>query len=384
MIKPHDIMKECVQLALLGKGYTKTNPIVGAIIVKDGKIIGRGYHEEYGKSHAEINAMNDAVEPLEGADLYVTLEPCSIHGKTPPCVDAIIENKIKRVFIGVVDPNPKIAGQGIIKLIEAGVEVFVGFDEELCASIIEDFTKGVLNQEPYYTLKLAQSLDGKIATKTGDSKWITSESSRVYVHYIRSVSDAILVGVNTVNRDNPRLDVRLIKAEVNPYKVVLDPFFEIDTNSFLCKNYSNKLILFVKDIKSKEKYDKLISEGVEIVKDESIGELFDLNFISKYLYSKNILNVLIEGGSETAGRFIDAGKVDKVLFFIAPKIIGGRDAVSSIKGDGVEKIQDAIEVKMAEVKHFDNDILISGKIKDYTEYVIKLTDKVRNRCLLGL
>ncbi|MGA1862642.1 bifunctional diaminohydroxyphosphoribosylaminopyrimidine deaminase/5-amino-6-(5-phosphoribosylamino)uracil reductase RibD [Deferribacter thermophilus] len=384
MIKPHDIIKECVHLALLGKGYTKTNPIVGAIIVKDGRIIGKGYHEVYGGAHAEINAIKDAIDSVVGADLYVTLEPCSIHGKTPPCVDAIIKSGIKRVFIGVVDPNPEVAGNGIKKLIEAGLEVYVGYNEFLCASIIEDFTKGVLHKEPYFTLKLAQSLDGKIATKNGDSKWISSESSRAYVHYLRSISDAVLVGVNTVNKDDSKLDVRLIKSDKNPLKIVLDPNLNININSYLCKNYPEKLILFVKSIKNKEKYNKLLDKGVQIVVDESDDKLINLNFLANYLYNNKILNVLVEGGSETAGIFLDYNKIDKVLFFISPKIIGGRNAITSIGGEGVNFVNESKEVKVSEVKYFEKDIFIEGKIKDYTDYVIKLTDKVRNRCLQGL
>ncbi|MGA1846918.1 bifunctional diaminohydroxyphosphoribosylaminopyrimidine deaminase/5-amino-6-(5-phosphoribosylamino)uracil reductase RibD [Deferribacter abyssi] len=382
MIRPHDIIRDCVQLALQGKGKTKTNPIVGAIIVKNGKIIGRGYHSCYGSSHAEIEAMKSAFEPLEGADLYVTLEPCSHHGKTPPCVDAIIKNKIKRVFIGVVDPNPDVAGKGINKLIEAGIGVFVGFNEELCASIIEDFTKGVLKKEPYYTLKIAESLDGKIATKTGDSKWITSESSRTYVHFLRSISDAVLVGVNTVNKDDPMLDARLIDSNINPYKVVLDPFLSIKMDKVLTNKYANRLIVFTKC--ENKKIRELKERGVKVFVDMSGGEKIDLDFVSKSLFKEKILNVFVEGGSETAGFLIDSGKIDRVYFFMAPKIIGGKNAITAIGGEGISDIKDAYELKEIEIKRFEKDILITGKLNDYKEYVIKLTDKVRNRCLLGL
>ncbi|KAA0259582.1 bifunctional diaminohydroxyphosphoribosylaminopyrimidine deaminase/5-amino-6-(5-phosphoribosylamino)uracil reductase RibD [Deferribacter autotrophicus] len=375
-------MKECVQLALLGKGKTKTNPTVGAVVVKNGRIIGRGYHSGYGNPHAEIEAMKDASEPLEGSDLYVTLEPCSHYGKTPPCVDAIIENKIKRVFIGVVDPNPDVTGKGIDKLIEAGIDVFVGFNEELCASIIEDFTKGVLRKEPYYTLKIAESLDGKIATKTGDSKWITSESSRTYVHFLRSISDAVLVGVNTVNKDNPRLDARMIDSDVNPYKVVLDPHLSINMDTILTNEYSDRLIVFTKHEYKKAK--ELRERGAKVFIDESEGERIDLDFVSKCLLEEKILNVFVEGGSETAGLLIDAGKIDRVYFFVAPKIIGGKNAITSVGGDGIACIKDANELKEIEIKRFEKDILITGKLNDYKEYIVKLTDKVRNRCSLGL
>jgi len=208
LVNPYIVMQEAVQLALMGKGYTLTNPIVGAIVVKNDKIIGRGYHTGFGMPHAEIEALHSCEESPKGADLYVTLEPCSTYGKTPPCTDAIIKAGIKRVFIGVADPNPLNSGKGIDLLLNHGVEVFLGFDEELCAEIIEDFTKYIYTKKPYVTLKAAASIDGKIATVTGDSKWITNESSRIYVHYLRSISDAILVGIGTILADNPHLNVR--------------------------------------------------------------------------------------------------------------------------------------------------------------------------------
>ncbi|MEF3255577.1 MAG: bifunctional diaminohydroxyphosphoribosylaminopyrimidine deaminase/5-amino-6-(5-phosphoribosylamino)uracil reductase RibD, partial [Deferribacterales bacterium] len=211
MVNPLIVMQEAVQLALMGKGYTMTNPTVGAVIVKNGEIIGRGYHTGFGMPHAEVEALKDCSEDPKGADLYVTLEPCSSYGKTPPCTEAIIKAGIKRVFIGVVDPNPQNSGKGIEKLLDAGIEVFLGYAEDLCAEIIEDFAKYIYTGKPYITLKAAASIDGKIATVDGDSKWISNESSRIYVQYMRSVSDAILVGINTVESDNPLLNVRSFK-----------------------------------------------------------------------------------------------------------------------------------------------------------------------------
>ena len=382
MNKPHEIMRECVELALLGKGKNRTNPIVGAVIVKDDKVIGRGFHTGFGNPHAEIEALRDASGPVEGADLYVTLEPCSHYGKTPPCVDAIIESGIKRVFIGVVDPNPEVAGKGINKLLNAGIEVYVGYNEYLCASIIEDFTKFVLKKKPYYSLKIAQSLDGKIATKTGDSKWITNESSRIYAHYLRSVSDAILIGVNTANVDNPMLDCRMIAPEVNPYKVVLDSMGRISLDLYLTNNYVDKLLLFTKVENATIR--ELEKRGAKIFIDESEDDKVDLGFVSEKLIELNLMNVLIEGGSSISGAFIDEKLVDKVYFFIAPKVIGGVEAFMSIGGKGVEKINDAFALKDIDVKQFESDVLISGKIFDYTEYVVRLTDRVRNRCSQGL
>lgn len=264
MVNPLLVMDEAIQLALMGKGYNYTNPIVGAVVVKNGKVIGRGYHTGFGMPHAEIEALKDCEESPEGGDLYVTLEPCSTTGKTPPCTDAIIKSGIKRVFIGVVDPNPNHSGKAIKILNDAGIEVFLGFNEHVCAEIIEDFTKFILKRQPYFTLKAASSIDGMIATSTGDSKWISGESSRIYVHYLRSVSDGIIVGINTVKNDDPLLNVRNFNREKEPLKIILDSKLSISPESKVVKDFGKYLIIAT-TVRDDSKMDNLKRYGVRVL-----------------------------------------------------------------------------------------------------------------------
>lgn len=383
MINPHKVMEEACQLALIGKGYTKTNPVVGAIVVKDSKIISRGYHTGFGNPHAEVEVINSAGEDVKGADLYVTLEPCSHYGKTPPCTKKIIEAGIKRVFIGVCDPNPLNAGNGILELLNHKIEVFLGFAENICAEIIEDFAKYIYTKTPYYTLKIAQTIDGKIATPTGESKWITSQSSRSYVHYLRSISDAVLVGINTVLADDPELTPRLVFSENDPVKVVLDGNLKIPENSKLIKNFAEKLIVFTsRQAYNTEKSKKLINLGVRIFPSEENQGFIDLRYISKKLIEDNLLNVLVEGGGQIFGNFLKNKMADKVNFFIAPKILG--DGVTSISHSGILKMSDALNLGEYSMKKFEDDILISSKLTDFSRKVLELTERNKNRCSLGL
>ncbi|MCB4204193.1 bifunctional diaminohydroxyphosphoribosylaminopyrimidine deaminase/5-amino-6-(5-phosphoribosylamino)uracil reductase RibD [Deferribacterales bacterium Es71-Z0220] len=383
MVNPHKIMEEAAKLALLGKGYNKTNPVVGACVVKDSKIISRGYHTGYGNPHAEVEAIDNAPESVKGADLYVTLEPCSHYGKTPPCTKMIIESGIKRVFIGVVDPNPKNAGNGINELINNGIEVFVGFAENLCASLIEDFAKTVYAKEPFYTLKIAQSLDGKIATKNGASKWITSESSRIYSHYLRSISDAVLVGIDTVIKDNPSLNVRLLPTDNEPTKIILDSNLKIPLESELVTKFSKNLVIFTKEESLNfEKCRILTDLGVQIFPCDTMDSGLNLKTISRQLLDLNIMNVLVEGGSKIFGSFIREKCADKLNLFVAPLIIG--DGISSIQGVSFSNIADCIKIDNYTQKQFENDILISANLSDFKKDVLELTERVRNRCSQGL
>jgi len=373
LLNPLDVMQECVQLALMGKGYTKTNPCVGAIVAKDNKIISRGWHMAYGEAHAEVNAIDSCPESVEGADIYVTLEPCSHFGKTPPCVEKIVASGIKRVFIGVVDPNPVNAGKGVEYLRQHGVEVFIGYMEELCASIIEDFSKFIYTGMPYFTVKLAQSVDGKIASRTGDSKWITSHSSRAYAHYLRAVSDAVLVGVSTVEQDDPELTVRLIKSDREPYKIVLDPNGRMSLERKLVQNSKDKLIYVTSDRnKNIDKYEKC---GIDVLSVPYTENGLDLQYLSKKLIERKILNVMIEGGGKTVGSFFDAGLIDKADFIIAPIVIGG-DRVS-VCGNGVESVSLAHKLTDVQTRMFEGDMLYSGKVTDFTKPVLELTEKIR-------
>lgn len=376
LLNPLEVMQECAQLAIMGKGYTRTNPVVGAVLTNQSEIVSRGWHEAFGGPHAEVNAIDNCPVDTNGLDLYVTLEPCSHHGKTPPCVEKIVQAGIKRVFVGVVDPNPQVAGKGVEYLKNHGVEVYVGYMEDLCASIIEDFAKYITTGKPYYTFKTAQSLDGKIATGTGDSKWITGEGSRTYAHYLRAVSDAVLVGVNTVNTDDPELTVRLIKSDRDPYKIVMDPNGRMNPDIKLVKNSADKLIYVTRQ--KTELSDFLKDAGADII---TLGENFDLHDLSGELVKRNILNVLIEGGGMTAGAFFDAGLVDRADIFMAPVILGG--GVVSVGGKGVATVAGGYKLKEIQTKQFERDIFISGKLLDYKEPVLELTEKVRGQCSCG-
>ncbi len=379
-MNPLNVMEECAQIALSAKGQVKTNPVVGAIIVKNDKIISRGFHTHFGGNHAEIEAINNAKESVEGADLYVTLEPCSHHGKTPPCTDAIIKAGIKRVFIGVLDPNPVNAGNGMKILEKNGIEVFLGYCEDICSSIIEDFTKYILERKPYYTLKIAQTLDGKIATSSGDSKWITSQTSRSYVHYLRSISDAVLVGINTVLSDDPELNVRFFTSDKEPYKIVLDSSLKMPLDCKLVKQFPDKLII-VTNSSDTDKALWLKDEGVEIIQVNQKEGLLDLDEMSDKLLELNILNVFIEGGGKIFGSFINNNLVDKIYTFIAPKFVGG--GIDSVQGKGVELMKDAYQLKDMRIKRLEEDVMISGKLTDYVTHTLELTEKLRNRCKMG-
>jgi diaminohydroxyphosphoribosylaminopyrimidine deaminase/5-amino-6-(5-phosphoribosylamino)uracil reductase len=368
-------MQECAQLALLGKGYTKTNPIVGSVVTNEHEILSRGWHEAFGSAHAEVNAIDNCPVDTTGLDLYVTLEPCSHQGKTPPCVEKIVEAGIKRVFIGCVDPNPVNAGKGVDYLKHHGVEVYVGYMEDLCASLIEDFSKLIYQKKPYYTLKTAQSLDGKIATSSGDSKWITSEASRAYTHYMRATSDAILVGVNTVIADDPELNVRMIKSDRDPYKIVIDPSGRMPLDRKLVTNSADKLIYVTREDNAVS--DRLNSLGADVI---TISDM-NLHKLSEELIKRDILNVMIEGGGKTSGSFLDAELIDRVNIFIATKILGGD--CTSIAGKGVATVADGYKLMEVQSKQFDADLMISGKIADYKAKVLDLTEEVRGRCACG-
>ena len=378
LLNPLDVMQECAQLALMGKGYTKTNPVVGAIVANQSEILSRGWHMAYGGPHAEVNAIDSCPVDVKGLDLYVTLEPCSHQGKTPPCVEKIVASGIKRVFIGCVDPNPKVAGKGVEYLKQHGIEVYVGYMESLCASLIEDFAKCITNNKPYYTLKTAQTLDGRIASNTGDSKWITSDASRTYGHYMRAVSDAVLVGVNTVVCDDPELNVRMLKSDRNPYKIVLDPKGRMPIERKLVTNSADRLIYVTC---AETETSKILAEkGVDVIILGGDGDL-DLEKLSDELIKRDIMNVMIEGGGRTAGKFLDAGLVDRVTFFVAMKVLGG--GASSIAGEGAATIAEAYKIKEIQTKQFEGDLMISGKLHDYKKPILDLTEYVRGCCACG-
>jgi len=337
-------IKIALELAGRAKGMTSPNPCVGAVIVKNGRIVGRGYHRFAGGAHAEVYALRQAGDKARGATLYVSLEPCSHFGKTPPCVDSIIKAGIKRVVAAIEDPNPLNNGRGIKELKRSGIKADVGILEEEARELNEDFIKYITRKIPFVIVKVAQSLDGKIATRTGDSKWISGEKAREFVHELRSRVDAVLVGANTVLKDDPLLTARVKGRKVKqPLRVILSGSSKIPPKARV-----------------------LNSEGGEVMiaAPKKRGGRVDIKSLLKKLAERGIMSVLIEGGGETIASAFAAGTVDKVYFFVAPKIIGGRKALTSVEGEGVGKAAKAIKLKDVKLRKIEDDFLIEGYVKE--------------------
>lgn len=353
-----------LKLASKAMGQTSPNPLVGAVIVKNGKIIGQGFHLHAGTLHAEINALHEAGRNAAGADLYLNLEPCSHYGRTPPCVDAIIERKIKKVIVGMMDPNPLVNGRGIKKLKRAGVEVTTGILEEECRKLNEVFIKYITTRCPFVILKVAASLDGRIASESGDSKWITNEKSREYVHKLRSEVDAVLVGIGTVQKDDPMLTTRLKGGKgKDPIRIVVDSTLKISPKAKVFNPASKAQTIIATTPKVSPKKIKIIEKlGAQILIVPSQNRV-DLNLLMEALGKEEITSVLIEGGSEINTSALQAGIVDKVLFFYAPRIIGGKKAPLIVGGEGVAKVEDAFLLHQIKTRRFGEDVMIEGYIK---------------------
>lgn len=353
-------MLRALDLAIKGEGRTSPNPMVGCVIVKDDKIIGEGYHEKYGELHAERNALKNCSESAEDATLYVTLEPCCHYGKTPPCTEAIIENKIKRVVIGTLDINPLVAGKGMKILKNAGIDVTVGVLEKKCKEINEVFFHFTSTNRPFVALKYAMTLDGKIACYTGDSTWITNEKSRQLAHRLRNKYSAIMVGVNTVIYDNPMLNCRM-EGGVDPVRVVCDSNLRIPLESKIVKTAKNIRTIVACTVKELSKIELLLNNNIEIL--VTSGKTVNLDEVLQYLANNNIDSVFVEGGGVLHSSFIRQRLVDRVYSFIAPKLVGGERPFSPIAGKGIEKMSDAIKLDDYEIINIDEDILITGKVK---------------------
>lgn len=358
-------MKRALELAKKGEGYTGPNPLVGAVIVKDGKIIGEGYHEKYGSYHAEVNAFLNAKEDVKGATMYVTLEPCSHYGKTPPCANKIVEKGIKKVVIAHKDPNDKVAGRGINILKENGIEVVTGVLEEESRKLNEIFLKYITTKLPFSILKTAMTLDGKIASRTGDSKWITNEESRNYVHKLRQKLSAIMVGIGTIIADDPYLTTRLEGVPSrDPIRIVVDTKARIPLEANVLNLNSNaRTIVAVTELAPAEKLQKIKDKGGEVIITPLKNNKVDLNYLMKALGEKGIDSILIEGGSELNFSAIEAGIVDKVNAFIAPKIIGGNMAKTPIGGQGIELMKNALILNNIDIQRFGDDLMIEGYIR---------------------
>jgi len=354
-------MKMAIKLARKAKGKTSPNPYVGAVVVKRGKILGRGYHAKAGLAHAEVAALDQAGENAKGATLYVTLEPCAHFGRTPPCTGRVINSGLKEVIIGMQDPNPLNNGRGINILRQHGIKVEVGFLEEELKKLNEVFLKYIIKRIPFVTVKVAQSLDGRIATRTGDSKWITSDASRSFAHRIRQDYDATMVGVNTILRDNPKLDAWFSKK--HPIKVVVDSQLSTpaDANIF---SGSNKVIIVTLPIepgRETENRNILAQKATILEVREKSGQI-NLRDMLKKRAQMEITNILVEGGGTLNGALFDEGLVDKFQFFISPKVIGGKDALGAIMGRGVSCMDKVAKLKDIKLRRFDKDFLIEGHV----------------------
>lgn len=357
-------MKRALELAKKGTGHTNPNPLVGAVIVKGGRIIGEGYHQMYGSHHAEVNAFKNATEDVKGATMYVTLEPCSHYGKTPPCANAIVEKGIKKVIVGLVDPNPEVSGRGIKILKDNGIEVITGVLEEEGRKLNEIFLKYITTKLPFCIMKTAMTLDGKIAAYTGDSKWITGEPSRKYVHELRHKTAGIMVGIGTILADDPMLTTRLEDREgSDPIRIIVDSSAKIPMKAKVLNLKSKARTIIATTKKANEDKIKALEEkGAEVIITPEKNGRVDLAFLMKALGERKIDSVLLEGGSELNYAAIEEGIVDKINAFIAPKIIGGTTAKTPIGGEGRAYMREAIALSKIDIQRFGDDIMIEGYI----------------------
>ncbi len=353
------VMQRAVEAAK--RGRTSPNPRVGAAIVRDGQVISMGHHARAGQAHAEVDAIQNAEGSVEGATLYVTLEPCNHQGRTGPCTDAIVEAGIARVVIGCRDPAPHVAG-AIDRLKGAGVEVDVGLLEEECTALVADFAKHIRTGLPFVTLKAAVTLDGKIATRTGDSKWITGEEARTETHRMRDESDAILVGVGTVLTDDPKLTVRHIEGR-DPIRVVLDTSLRTPHTAAILdpgRTSSAGTLIFHAPDADTSRREALTGPGVELIPVSSHARGVDLNEVLRVLGERDVVRLLVEGGSHVHGAFLDLGLADRAAIFIAPRILADPDAIPFAAGSGVDSIELAWRLVRTQVRVFGSDWLVSG------------------------
>jgi diaminohydroxyphosphoribosylaminopyrimidine deaminase/5-amino-6-(5-phosphoribosylamino)uracil reductase len=355
-------MKRALRLAEKGRGRTSPNPMVGAILVKDGKVVGEGYHAKTGEAHAEIIALQQAREETRGAILYLNLEPCTHYGKTPPCAPQVIEAGVKRVVIGMEDPNPLVKGKGIEILRKAGLDVAVGILEKECRRVNEAFCKYILKKEPFVILKVAATLDGKMATRNGDSKWISGEASRRFVHKLRDQVDGVMVGIGTVLKDDPLLTAR-IRGGRDPYRIVLDSRLKVPEEAKVIGTSPSKAIIATTELAPKDKIEKFEKRGVQVlVLDSKEGRVNLKSCLSK-LGEIGMVNLLVEGGSQVNGSFLDEGLIDKLLLFLSPRLIGDHQALGIFGGRGVFILPKAIVLKEIKTKRLGEDILLEGYLE---------------------
>ncbi len=356
-------MKCALSLARLAMGYTSPNPAVGAVVVKDGLAVGMGYTQPVGCEHAEVMALRQAGDKAQGATMYVSLEPCPHCGRTPPCTQAIIDAGISDVHIALLDPNPVVSGRGVKRLNEKGIKTHIGMCQQEAYEINEAYVKHITTGLPFVVAKFAMSLDGKIATRTGDSKWITKEETRKYAHALRHTVDAIMVGVNTIVADNPRLAAKGCGGrggigKKQPLRLIIDSKGNVPLNSRVFQPPGEVLLAVVAPFDSAKK-GKLMEAGADVVELPATGGSVDIVELLKLLGRREVVTVLVEGGGKLLGSLFDHRLVDKVLAFISPIIIGGCEAVS-VGGNGVDNMDKALRLTRVDIKTFGDDVLISG------------------------
>ncbi|QHS24047.1 bifunctional diaminohydroxyphosphoribosylaminopyrimidine deaminase/5-amino-6-(5-phosphoribosylamino)uracil reductase RibD [Virgibacillus sp. MSP4-1] len=359
-------MKFALSLARSVSGQTSPNPPVGAVVVKNGQIIGLGAHLKAGEPHAEVHALQMAGDKAEHATIYVTLEPCSHHGKTPPCADLILQKGVSRVVVATVDPNEKVAGQGIKRLRDSGVQVDVGILKEEADSLNKAFFYYIQHHKPFVTLKSATSLDGKLATVTGESQWITGEEARQDVHLYRHTHDAILVGVNTVLNDNPTLTARLPLGGKNPVRVVLDTHLRTPLQSkIITDNDAETWIITGSEARQDTIADYEQFAHVEVI--QLNQPKITIPRALEKLGDRKIMTLFVEGGAEVNGSFLKEKAVQQVITYIAPMLIGGRNAPASIGGDGIEILSDSLDLSITSLEKIGKDIKIVAEAKNHDE-----------------
>ncbi len=349
-------MSLALKLAKNGKYTTSPNPMVGAVIVKDGKILATGYHKKAGQPHAEINALSKLNFQAQNCEMYVTLEPCSHYGRTPPCADVIIRSGIKKVVIATLDPNPLVNGKGVEKLKNAGIEVVSGILEEEAKKLNEKFFKYITTKTPFVALKIAQTLDGKISLKNGESKWITSEKSREYVHKLRMEYDAVLTGIGTILKDDSQLNVRLKKVYKQPFRIILDSRLKIPLSARVLEE-PNKVIVLTTNLTDREKLEQIRSKGVEVVITNEKDGKIDLKSALKALGEKNITSVMVEAGPTLLTSFLKESLFDKIYLFVASKVFGA-DSKSIFSELGLEDISKSPQFRIESVKKIGEDLLL--------------------------
>lgn len=357
-------MNLALQLAMRANGRTSPNPLVGAVLVRDGEIVGEGWHMMAGTPHAEIHALQAAGELAFGATMYVTLEPCSHHGRTGPCADAIIEAGVKKVVVAMEDPNPLVAGNGIAKLRQAGIEVVEGVLTQRAMRMNEVFIKWITTRMPFVVLKTAMTLDGKIATYSGHSQWITGEDARQHGHVLRDQYDAILAGIGTVLADNPALTTRLPHKEGrNPVRIIVDSLARTPLDAQVVNDGLARTIIAVTEASDPKKCKDLIAKGIEILVVPTGNGGIDLQHLFRELGAREITSILVEGGASVNASVLQAGLADKVCWFIAPKIVGGHAAPGPVGGEGVAFLQDAWKVSKMTAEFVGQDLMISGYLR---------------------